>query len=220
MNTTAETNWHFDRTGFPYLPVPGTRFAAAVLPVTKAQAEVWLGDPSGPGDDWYAEVLSVGPRAAWRAPNRPPAWQLLLTGVTPDEAARVAGWLGPAYRLPDVREWRAADRALSALRPEQLLRLAERIEAGAGHPAAAGVLRKLHAAGRRTAAGLTLLADGVLEWVVRGSGAGGLGRPERGLTANLIFDPQSFDPVSAIRPGRDRVFGARLLRDLGAGGTA
>jgi hypothetical protein len=219
MNTITEPNWQFDRTGFPYLPVPGTRFAIGVLPVTKAQAEVYLGDPSGPGDDWYAEVLTNSPRAAWRVPGRPPAWQLLLTGITFDEAARFAGWLGPAHRVPDAREWRAADRALSALRPEQLPRLAERIEAGAGHPAAAGILHKLHAAGRRTSAALTLLSDGVLEWVVRASGAGGLGRPERELTGNLIFDPQSFDPVSIIRPGRDRVFGARLLRDLIAGGA-
>jgi hypothetical protein len=219
VKTITEPNWLFDRTGFPYLPVPGTRYAVGVLPVTKAQAEVYLGEPSGPGDDWYAEVLTVSPRAAWRAPGRPLTWQLLLTGISPDEAARFAGWLGPAYHLPDALEWRAADRALASLRPEQLLRLAEQIDAGAGHPAAAGILRTLQAAGRRTAAELTLLADGVLEWVVRASGAGGLGRPERVLTGNLILDPQSFDPVSIIRPGRDRVFGARLLRDLTAGGA-
>jgi hypothetical protein len=210
--TPAEPRWCFDRTGFPYLHLPGAGQAVAVLPVTKAQAEVWLGDPAGPGDDWYAEVLAVSPRAGWRAPGRGPAWHLLLTGITPGEAGRLAGWLGPGCRLPDAREWRAADRALAAVAPDQLTRLAERIEAGDGHPAAAGVLRRLCDAGRRTAPALCLSHGGVLEWVA-GSvpPLGGLGRPARELVETLILDPQHNDPVTLIRPGRDPAFGARLV---------
>jgi hypothetical protein len=206
--------WVYDRTGFPYLPVPGHGFAVAVLPVTKAQAEVWLADPAGPGDDWYAEVLAVGPRAAWRPPGRVTPWHLLLTGVLPEEAARLAAWLGPEYRLPEPAEWRVADRALSALYPQDLF------DPG-GHPAVAGVVGKLRELGRTTAAELTLLAGGVLEWVARPTGPpGGLGRPAKELAANLILDPQGFDPVTLIRPGRHPAFGVRLVLDLGPGGAS
>jgi hypothetical protein len=210
--------WLFDRTGFPYLAVPEAGVAVALLPVTKAQAEFWLGDPSGPGDDWYAEVLAVAPRVGWRASGKFPLWHLLLTGVHPGEAERLAAWLGPEYRLPSAAEWRAADRALSALSIDHVTALMASIEGGKGHPAAAGILRRPWQAKRRTAAQLALLEDGVLEWVARPAPPhGALGRPAADLPAKLILDPQAFDPVTLITPGRHAAFGARLVRALGPG---
>lgn len=210
--------WLFDRTGFPYLAVPDAEVAVALLPVTKAQAEYWLGDPAGPGDEWYAEVLAVSPRAGWRMPGRVPLWHLLLTGVHPEEAERLAAWLGPDYRLPTAAEWRAADRAVTALSADHTTALLSSIESGKGHPAAAGILRRQWRADRRTVAHLALLEGGVLEWVSRPTPPhGALGRPAADLPAKLILDPQAFDPVTLISPGRHAAFGARLVRALNPG---
>jgi hypothetical protein len=213
----SESRWSFDRTGFPYLEVPGEDYAVALFPVMKVQAEVWLGDPAGPGDDWYAGVLEVSPRIGWRTPGPVPLWHLMLTGVEPDEVGRFAGWLGRGYRLPTAAEWRAGDRALSAVAVDELARVAGHEDA---HPAVSGLLRRLHSSKRRTAAELSLLDGGVLEWVMRpGLAPGGLGRPAADVPARVILDPQAFDPVTLLRPGRHPAFGARLVCPLVEGDT-
>ena len=213
----SEPRWSLDRTGFPYLAVPGEGFAVALFPVMKVQAEVWLGDPTGPGDDWYAEVLAVSPRIGWRTPGPVPLWHLVLTGVEPEEVSRFAGWLGGGHRLPDAEEWRGGDRALGELEPEELVRAAG-VEGV--HPAVSGLLRRLHSAKRRATAELSLLDGGVLEWVGRpGQPPGGLGRPAADVPARVILDPQAFDPVRLLRPGRHPAFGARLVCPLEEGGA-
>ena len=217
-SSTTHPRWLFDRTGFPYLPVPQVGIAVGVLPITKAQAELHLADPAGPGDDWYAEVIDIGPRMGWRVPGPCVPWHLLLTGISVEEASRFAAWVGPGYRLPDLREWRAADRALSALGPAQVDQLADRIDGGDGHPAAAGIIHKLRESGRRTAAALTLVDGGVLEWVTRPYlKPGGLGRPAPDLPGNLILDPQVHEPVVRLIAGRYAAFGCRLVRPLALG---
>lgn len=210
----GEVPWVFDRFGFPYLPVPGRSFAVSLLPVTRAQAELWLGDPHGPGDDWYAEVLAASPRGSWRTPGRVPVPQLLFTGLLPADASRFAAWYGPEYRPPTATEWRAGDSALSVLPPEELSWLVASVESGNGHPAAAGLVRKLAETGRRTARELCLLRGGVLEWLTMPTAKpGALGRPAAELAGNLILDPQAFDPVSPIRLAREPLFGMRLIRE-------
>jgi len=206
--------WVYDRTGFPYLVVPAAGVAVGLLPVLKAQAELYLGDPAGPGDDWYDEVLAVGPRAGWRTVGAAPV-RLILTGISAEEAVRLAGWVGPGYRLPDVREWRAADAALGGLSSADL----DAAAAGpACHPAVAGVLARLREAGRATVAELALLDGGALEWVTRADPPpGALGRPAAVLAPGLILNPQAFDPVVLIRPGRHPAYGVRLVRPLAPG---
>ena len=87
------------------------------------------------------------------------------------------------------------------------------VEGGKGHPAVAGILRRQWRANRRTAPQLALLEDGVLEWVSRPTPPhGALGRPAPDLPARLILDPQAFDPVTLITPGRHPAFGVRLVR--------
>ena len=207
------TDWLFDRTGFPYLPVPAARIAVALFPITKAQTELWLADATGPGDEWYEELLRFGPRVGWRTIGKFVTTQLVLTGLNPEEAGMFAAWLGTGYRLPTTAEWRAGDRAVSKLLVPQLLALANDSRT---HPAAAGILKKLSDSGRRTAPSLGFWEGGVLEWVVRPTPPhGGLGRPTPDPAApRLIGDPQSFDPVTLIRPGRLAAFGARLARPL------
>ena len=215
---TTPADCILDRTGFPYLPLPSTRLAIGLLPVTKAQVEVYLADPAGPGDDWYAELLAVGPRAGWRSPAQAPATEYVLTGVLPPEVEQFCGWLGAGYRLPNVPEWRAGDRTVAALPPDWFRELADTLPARGGHPAATGLLRRFADAGRETAPERTLFRDGVLEWVTKPGGPpGGLGRPPAGKAGKMIIDPQSFDPVVSLRPGRNPLFGVRLVRTVSPG---
>jgi hypothetical protein len=207
--------WLIDRFGFPYLPVPGQTFAFALLPITRVQAELWLGDPAGPGDDWYAEMLTISPRASWRTPGRIAIPQLLFSGILPEDALRFAMLMGPEYRLPTPTEWRQGDRALSAIPPEEFSWLLTSLESGNGHPSVTGLIRKFAENGRKTVRDLTLLRAGILEWVtLAGKKPGALGRPSEELTESLILDPQKFDPVVPIVPTREPLFGARLIRDL------
>lgn len=212
---SGELSWFMDRFGFPYLPIAGQSFAVSLLPITRAQAELWLGDPAGPGDDWYAELLAHSPRGSRHAPGPADIPRLLFTGLLPEDAHRFAMWMGPAYRLPTPSEWRAGDIVLSSLTSSEFTWLLTSLESGNGHAAVPGLVRKLADGKRKTARELCLLKGGVLEWVTMpGNTPGALGRPTTALSDTLILDPQKFDPVVPIVPRREPLFGARLIRQL------
>lgn len=205
--------WWFDRNGFPYRRLPDLGLAMALLPLTKAQAEIWLGEPNGPGHDWYETILGLSPRRAWRKSSTAPDWHLLLTGILPEDADRLVGWLGDGLRLPSAAEWRSAERSLSKM---TLTELNELLDSGEEHPAAAAILRQRLAVGGVTRA--CYLEAGILEWITRPhASSGALGRPSADLPIRLILDPQAFDPVVPLRPERHSAFGARLVRPLTRG---
>lgn len=200
-----------DRTGFPYLPLPDTRAAVAVLPLTKAQVELWLAEPQGPGDDWYAEMLTLSPRLGWRHPRRGADSALFLSGILPEEVERFAAWLGAGFRYPNVAEWRTADRVLGQTSPDWAARLAEHLTHNKGHPAAIGILKWLSRSRKTSSREQFLLQDGFLEWVTKpGSPLGGLGRLPRDRAQGMMLDPLSHDPIVSIRGGRNPLFSARL----------
>ncbi|MCZ2341553.1 MAG: formylglycine-generating enzyme family protein [Bacteroidales bacterium] len=204
-----------DRTGFPYVPLPGIRTAIAILPITKAQVELWLAEPHGPGDEWYAEMLTHNPRLGWRETRTGPDTELFLSGLLPQEAENFAHWLGAGYRLPNLAEWRAADRALSQTSPKWAVQLADYLAGHGGHPAAIGVLQRLARTRSASSQSLFFLQDGFLEWVTKpGNAPGGFGRPSEKRTGGMILDPQAFDPVVSIRGGRNPLFSARLAYSL------
>lgn len=204
-----------DRTGFPYIRLPGIRTAVAVLPITKAQVELWLAESQGPGDDWYAELLAQNPRLGWRSTRAGPDTELFLSGCLTEEVERFAAWLGTGFRLPNLGEWRVADRTCGQCDPTWTGRLADYLKQHGGHPAAIGILRRLQQNRKTDSRDQCLFHDGFLEWVTKPGGSpGGLGRPPRERTGGMILDPQAFDPVVAIRTGRNPLFSARLAYSL------
>jgi hypothetical protein len=208
--------WSCDRTGFPLLELPELGWSCGLWPVTKAQAEQWLAEPNGPGDDWYAELLAVHERVSWHKSDLTDYEGLLLTGLRPDEALAFAAWLGPEFGLPHRDTWRAAARHLLdiPITADQWVALAGDPHL---HPAARWMLEILRQLVRpRTWGELALVRGGVLEWVRGGPPAasfGGLGEP-RPRFHKLIFNPERDAPTRPPGEARSRIFGARLFCTL------
>lgn len=198
-----------ETTGFPYLVPRDIGLAVGALPVTKVEYEFFFGDPAGTGGVAYSSALAVNPRASWRGPTAG-SWEgLFVTGVTADEAAGFAAWLGGGTRLPTASEWRAADRTLAAV-PADVTRI---IADPRLHPAAASVLTRSAGRGAVTWREAGLFAGGLLEWVSVSSGFGLYGRPRPDLY-RLLLDPQVHDPPRPRTADRHRAFGFRLVRPL------
>lgn len=198
----------FDRTGFPYVPLPDLGFAVSLLPLTKIQLERYLADVTPQGDRWYEDLLRLNPRVSpWRfAPEE--RERLFATGLLPEEAMAVAAWLGEGYRLPNLQEWRMAYRKLAHLRFAAIDR-SRRISA-----IAAALICQLGEHLRPTTAfEASLIHGGVVEWVSSGADWIGVGAPEGRLKPNL-WNPLSDEVTPVNVQIRLNYFGARLIKSI------
>jgi hypothetical protein len=93
----------WDKCGAPLVPLGQDRFIHA-LPVTVYQFERFIWSVGDAGFDW--ESILPATRAALSSPNDEGIESLWLRRVTPNQADRIAQWLGG--RLPTRREWLAA----------------------------------------------------------------------------------------------------------------
>jgi formylglycine-generating enzyme required for sulfatase activity len=220
---------------FPMLMLPDLELEVALLPITKAQFEMFLAEPNDYGDSWYEELLEVNPRTSWRDAGAESREGLWLTGVRPTEAEAFARWLGPGYDLPTVREWRAIYQHVRELSadPRELADQAERWD-----ESARSIVKALcQQIAPRTRADLSLLAGGVFEWARLDDVAGaleedfrrdqpevfhwyregvrhvGIGRPRWEFSQSVARDPlrEVWAPVGTRRP---RAYGFRLVRRL------
>lgn len=199
-----------DQTGFPLVKCTGPRLWVGLLPVTRVQFEYFLGDRTGFDPAAYEAITRTSPRASWRSIPAERPEDVFLTGVLPEEAARFAAWLGGGARLPTLSEWRAIDAALHALNT-QTDDLTQVLDCPELHPAARAVMVWLHEQRERRWRPLTLLEDGLLEWVHTPTDGYGLqGRPRRAVFP-VIHNPQAHEPIRP-RPGsRHRAFGVRVV---------
>lgn len=217
MLQTGQPKIVVDAHGFPCLSWVGLR--VGLLPVTKVQVEVILGRPASPGLDCYDAGRAVNPRASWRNPRADHLDTLFLTGLTAEEASRLADLYEPSCRLPTAEEWRLADRCLAGgIDPNLLSRLTADARV---HPAARAILgvttrRSQAVTGRQVG----LFDGGLLEWVVGQYGKHGLyGRPPARLFS-ILLDPQQHDPARPLTDERHVAFGFRLAYGAAARPTA
>ena len=208
-------SWVLDTVGYPMIWIESIEAFVHLFPVGKAQFERFLSRANlqGSGDLWYAELLSLNPRASYRAHEAQPYEGLFLTGILPDEAVAFAQWMGEEYSLLCADEWCATYEWLqhhpsSAVPPslydqglsEDAYRIWEIIE------------NELHP---HNLLELALMSKGVMEWVTDNAAEGsdvyaGLGLPRDSFWPSVRT---SVDTVRPIRPERRlSCFGFRLQR--------
>ena len=199
-----------DRTEFPLLRVNRLGLDVHLFPVFKVQFEVFLAQQHKLGDTWYAEVLSQSPRCSWRQVDTVRFEDQFLTAILPDEIDAFARWLGPKFRLPSVAERQRLQRLWTDISAVKTARCLETMVSGS--EVARILSHTLESRGSATLADLSLMVDGVMEWVHGTRSPKLLGQPRES------FSKQLFDGLTPVSPtnlcSRNRLFGCRLVSDI------
>lgn len=198
-----------DHTGYPWIEFD--QLAVSLLPVTKYQFEAFLSEPGGLSNNWYEQLLAINPRCRWRDFEDGSREELFITGILPAEAIQFANWLGEGYDLPTSADWKQIDENFRRLkgavpRDEAFQRI------GLTTTAERLVTRLLKVSRIRSWHGLSLMRNGIMEWVHSGSrfGCHGVPRPTFWpVTHNPRVDPPQF-PLKPDR--RAKQCGFRLVR--------
>jgi hypothetical protein len=203
----ADRQWRVDRSGYPLIFVEPLQSYVHLFPVAKAQFERFIAaeTQSGWGDEKYAEVLKLNPRASYRAADQTKYERLFVTAVRPDEVKSFSSWLGDGYELPDTQQWLTCydwleQQPLTSPPP------------GLAEDALAIWQIVFARQSMRTFLDLSLMCDGVKEWVkVKGQTErhGGLGCPTRRFHT-LSRDPRKLVTVTTTED-RLQAYGFRLL---------
>ncbi len=173
--------WAVDAAGYPLVFAEPLGAYVQLFPVTKPQFERFLasGKHHEFGDDWYEEILKMNPRASYRSTELTARERLFLTGIKPDEALAFGHWMGRDYSLLTAQEWAACyewfgTRAAPSLPRDISCRLSP------DALAVWGVVEDRWLEGSRQSSlrELSLMSEGILEWVVERPGRYcGLGEP-------------------------------------------
>lgn len=203
----VDPQWRIDRAGYPMILVKPLGAYMHLFPVTKAQFEKFLAAEreSGWGDDNYGEVLQLNPRMSYRATELTRFERLFLTGIKPAEAKALGNWLGTEFSLPDKQQWLTA---FDWLEKQPV----PNPPYGSAEDAVAIWEIMTQSRSARTLLDLSLMVEGVKEWVTLGGKPecfGALGRPvNRFHTLNR--DARQLSTVNSTDT-RLAPFGFRLL---------
>lgn len=202
--------WRVDSSGYPLIYVEPLDAYVQLFPVSKPQFEKFIASDKHPefDDRWYEGILALNPRASYRSPDAPEERErLFLTGITPQEVSAFGRWMGREYALLTTEEWRTCyewfggqaatpvPSDLSGRLSPDALAIWDTVEGEwlDHHPQSS--LREL-----------SLMAGGVLEWVVERTGRHcALGEPA-GSKIQKRFD----EPLRPFGGGRLRNLGFRL----------
>ncbi len=206
--------WALDRVGYPLVFAPLLDAYVHLFPVAKPQFEHFLAEAGlrSRGDVWYAELLKLNPRLSPTATSFAEYEQLFITGLIPDDVQAYLHWHRHSYSLLTVENWRGAFRWMEAQDISVLPAGLERDLAPTARRLWDGLLQELHP---RTLLDLSLMRNGVIEWVSGQSGTWlGMGQPRNHFYPNF-HDPLHDDPFkpSPSTP-RNRLFGFRLMRSV------
>jgi hypothetical protein len=201
--------WRVDASGYPLIFVEPLGAYVQLFPVTKPQFEkfIALGRQPDYDDEWYEEILTMNPRASYRSQDVPARERLFMTGITSDEALAFGRWLGRDYTLLTAQEWHtcyewfAEQSAPSA--PPDLSELLSQDALVIWDTVGGQWLERRQRSNLRE---LSLMTQGILEWVVERPGRYcGLGEP-----AASKFQRRANDPVRPVGQRRLKNLGFRL----------
>lgn len=195
----ATYEWQVDAAGYPLIKVEPLNSFVHLLPVTKPQFEKFIasGRQQGFDDQWYSARLMMSPRASYRSQDLPTLEQLFMTGISTDEAGAFSKWLGREYRLLSAEDWAACyewfGRQTEIAMPQDL---SDRLSRDAQAIWEISEAQCQDRCRHPTLQDLSLLTQGILEWVVERPGRYcGLGEP-----ASSKFQRKAFDPVQPLGP--------------------
>lgn len=202
----------YDRTGFPLIPLIRIGLEVHLLPVTKIQFERFMAEPNDFGDSWYEELLVLNPRQSYRRFTEENREQLFLTGILPEEALTFARWLGKGFTLPTVEEWRAIYDEL-ALELDPVYGAVDLFSECPKGPAGFILQRLMALCELESLFDLSLMQEGLVEWVRQDRTWVGLGAPRAEFHPNLWN--LHLDVVKPIDlKCRVKYFGFRLIRKI------
>lgn len=219
-----------DKAGFPMLWVEEIGAYLHWLPVTKVQFETYMcAQPETTFDEvWYHQALDLNERVSPGAVTDKNFWKAFMTGVTPGEAQKYAGWCGDEFSVPSNEDWFAAYKALQGKAVEltfadELTKIPARVRQllKTMDTASKKVARSQNIS-ERTLAMQMMMRYGVLEWVEFSSntrnstGWGGMGEPLRTFHAqvNSVERGQVSTPLNI--ENRMFYYGFRLIRRIDA----
>lgn len=202
--------WRIDASGYPLIFVEPLEAYIQLFPVTKPQFERFIASDAQRDldDEWYEELLTLNPRASYTSSDIPERERLFMTGITPEEAAAFAHWLGRDYQMLTAQEWHTcykwlADQASPSAPPDLSEPLSQ--DALAIWNTISGQWLEWHR--QSNLQELSLMTQGILEWVVERPGRYcGLGEP---LASK--FQRKANDPVRPMGKRRLKNLGFRLL---------
>lgn len=198
--------YEYDKTGFPLILLDN--FSIHLMPVTRVQFEIFINET-----DSFPELWQLNPPISYGELDANNYERLFVTGATPEEALAFAKWLGDDFDLPTLDEWRKVYGQLQST----FIELPE----PTGEPAKAfcnqlyACLPRVHylrdSSFKHLGLELSLMRDGLVEWVSCGNEYIGVGAPRN------RFHPNTWKPLQdEIRPihtgQRIHFFGFRLMR--------
>ena len=200
-----------DRTGFPLVHLTELGYDVHLLPITKHQFSQFA-ETDKTFRVIFNHATALNPKPTTKTQNNV-VEQSLMTAVLPEEAQEFAIWLDnneptTDYALPNVEEWRAIYDCLQYERCEQYIR---QVLDNSPSEDAQQLIRWILKRQPQTLLELSLMRNGIIEWVKKSSRWVGLGTPRPDFYPNT-FEPlrESIDPVDATQ--RMRPFGFRLIR--------
>ncbi|MFQ6055144.1 MAG: SUMF1/EgtB/PvdO family nonheme iron enzyme [Methanosarcinales archaeon] len=196
-----------DKTGFPLIVSKEIGVAFHLIPITKVQFEEFISETNKYGDEWYETILSINPRVSYKLFDIENYEHIFITGILPEEALEFAKWLGKGFDLPTVKEWRQIYLLLQSLSPLPLSYNYNILSYKADK-----ILKKLNKLFEKNL-NMTLMEEGIVEWVRQEKEYIGLGAPRDS------FLPNAWNPLKdEVRPinikERLKYFGFRLVRRL------
>lgn len=210
-----------DPIGFPLVCLPRQDIEVHLLPVTRVQVRQWLTDAPSALPEEHRKSLE--PDAEVSPENRE---HLFATGLLPRECIAFAQWLSLKdsngdwqYDLLTVGEWRDLFLRFS-YEPfdwdevRRFLIARNRVSSGCCHEEAMTILDRLNDQIHPvTALDVSLMRNGLVEWVREGDEFVGLGNPRQLLHPNL-WNPLCDEVRPISMEERILYFGLRLVRRM------
>ena len=196
-----------DKTNHPLLVMEGMGLEVQLLPVTKTQFRQFVRETADVSETDYQALLALNPPVSVEDVMPENREHLFIRGILPQEALAFAQWLGQGFALPTVTEWRQIYRSLR-VQPLPLYNLTAEVIIG---PAGDIVTALTEQENIDTMLALSLMSQGLVEWVKKEQAWVGLGQPRPSFHHNLWY-PLSDTVVPTQPEERLPYFGFRLVR--------